>query len=149
MSSQPLCQRHHTNYVGHRLFRTSHHFIYASSPLYLTSRLVYMCHHTQSISDITDTIYMKSHPVYLWHHIHYIYGIISSKYYNTLCWWPHTQHIYDNLCTTNEVASTLSHQITVFMKSHTLQAWHHSPCIRHRTRCIYIITLSPLTSRPL
>ena len=46
-------------------FKTSHHFIYASSPLYLTSRPVYMCHHTQSISDITDTIYMKSHPVYL------------------------------------------------------------------------------------
>ena len=65
----------------HWLFRTSNHFIYASSPLYLTSRPVYMCHHTQSISDITDTIYMTIHAVYLWHHSHYIYDIISSKYY--------------------------------------------------------------------
>ena len=72
--------------TSHWLFRTSHHFMYASSPLYLTSRPVYMCHHTQSISYITDTIHMTSHPVYLWHHIHHIYDIISSKYYiTTLC----------------------------------------------------------------
>ena len=69
--------------TSHWLFRTSHHFIYASSPLYLTSRPVYMCLHTQSISVITDSIYMTWHPVYLWHRIHYIYDIISSKYYIT------------------------------------------------------------------
>ena len=49
--------------TSHHHFRTSHDFIYASSPLYLTSRPVYTCHHTQTISDITDNIYMPSHPV--------------------------------------------------------------------------------------
>ena len=136
----------------HRLFRTSHHFIYASSPLYLTSRPVYMCHHTQSVSDITDTIYMTSHPVYLWHHIHYIYDIISSKYYIT------TLFVDD---------TTLSIYMTTFalqMRSHPLfhiksqYLWSHIH-FRHDITapvsditpavCIYIITLSPLTCRPL
>ena len=79
-----ICMTSYALYMtSHWFFRTSHHFIYASSPLYLTSCPVYMCHHTQSISDITDTTYMTSYPVYLWYRIHYIYDIISSKYYIT------------------------------------------------------------------
>ena len=35
--------------------------------------------------------------------------------------------MYDILCTANGIASTLSHQTTEFMRSHPLQAWHHSP----------------------
>ena len=57
--------------------------------------------------------------------------------------------MYDILCTADDNASTLSHQTTVFMMSHSLQAGQHSPCIWHCTHCIYVITPSPLTSHPL
>ena len=57
--------------------------------------------------------------------------------------------MYDILCTADENPPSLSHQTTVFMMSHQLQAWQHSPCIRHRTRWFYVITPSPLTSYPL
>ena len=53
------------------------------------------------------------------------------------------------LCTADDIASTLSQQTTVFMMSHPLQAWHHTPCIRHCTHCIFVITTSPLISHPL
>ena len=35
------------------------------------------------------------------------------------------------------------------MTLHPLQAWHHSPCIRHCTNCIFVITTCPLISHPL
>ena len=35
------------------------------------------------------------------------------------------------------------------MMSHPLQKGQHSPCIRHRIHCIYVITLFPPTYRPL
>ena len=57
--------------------------------------------------------------------------------------------MYDIICTTEDVSSTLSHQATIFMNSHPLQAWHHTPCIRHRTDCILVFTTSPLISHPL
>ena len=55
----------------------------------------------------------------------------------------------DIICTTDDITYTLTHQTTVFMMSHPLQAGQHSPCITHRTHCIYVITPSPLTSHPL
>ena len=57
--------------------------------------------------------------------------------------------MYDILCTANDIASTLSHQTTEFMRSHPLQAWHHSPCIGHHTHCTFVITTSPLILHPL
>ena len=57
--------------------------------------------------------------------------------------------MYDILCTAGDNAPTLSHQTTVFMMSHPLQAGQHSPSIRHRTDSMYVITPSPLTSHPL
>ena len=57
--------------------------------------------------------------------------------------------MYDILCTVDDNAPTLSHQTTVFMMPHPLQAWPHSPSIRHRTQCIFVITTSPLISHPL
>ena len=57
--------------------------------------------------------------------------------------------MYDILCTADDNAPTLSHQTTVFMMSHPLQAGQHSPSIRLCTHSIYVITLSPLTSHPL
>ena len=55
----------------------------------------------------------------------------------------------DILCTADDTTYTLWHQTTVFMMSHPLQAWHHTPCIRHCTHCIFVITTSPLKSQPL
>ena len=57
--------------------------------------------------------------------------------------------MYNILCTADDNTPTLSHQTTVFMKSHPLRAGQHSPCIRHCTHCIYVITTSPLISHPL
>ena len=57
--------------------------------------------------------------------------------------------MYDILCTADDNAHMLSHQTTLFMISHPLQAGKHSPCIRHRTHWIYFFTPSPLTSHPL
>ena len=57
--------------------------------------------------------------------------------------------MYDILGTADDNAHTLSHQTTVFMMAHPLQAWQHSPCIRHHIHSIYVITPSPLTSHPL
>ena len=55
----------------------------------------------------------------------------------------------DIICATEDITSTLLHQVIIFMTSHPLQAWHHPPCIRHRTNCIFVITTSPLISHPL
>ena len=57
--------------------------------------------------------------------------------------------MYDILCTTDDNATTLSPQTRVLMMSHSLQAWQHSLCMRHRTHSIYVITPSPLTFHPL
>ena len=61
---------------------------------------------------------------------------------------PHSAYVWHH-CATEAVTSTLSHQATVFMTSHPLQAWHHKPCIRYRTNCIFVITTSPLISHPI
>ena len=76
------------HYIWHYIHALGHHNTLGmtSSPLYLTSRPLCLCHHIHSIDDITATICMISHSVYLWHHIHYIYYIIYTKYdITTLC----------------------------------------------------------------
>ena len=55
----------------------------------------------------------------------------------------------DNLCTADDITSILSHKTTAFMMSHPLQAWYHTPSIRHCTHCIFVITTSPLLSHPV
>ena len=59
--------------------------------------------------------------------------------------------MYHILCIADDITSTLSHQTTVFMMSHALQAWQHIPCIRHHTHYVFVITTSPLImiSHPL
>ena len=114
MTSQTLHSWHQISSLWHYIYSLGHHstFCMTSSPLYLTSRPLYLCHHTHPIDDITATIWMVSHPVYLWHHIPYIYDIISTKYdITTLCVDDTTLGIMcDILCTTDDVASTLSPQ---------------------------------------
>ena len=57
--------------------------------------------------------------------------------------------MYNTICATEDVTSTLSHQATIFMTSHPLQAWNQTHSIRHRTNCIFVTTTSPLISNPL
>ena len=86
--------------------------------------------------DISYSIHVTSYPLYLWHHIHYVWQ------HNTVCCSYHTRHMCDIICTTDDITSTLSHQTTVFMMSHSLQAWYHTHPIRHHTLCIFVITTS-------
>ena len=74
--------------------------------------------------------------------------IFTIWHHNKVFWWHHTRHMCDIICTTDDITLSLSHQITVFMISHPLQAWHHTHCIRHHTQCISFITNSPLISHP-
>ena len=140
----------HSAYVWHHLHYRRHHIhsitpsynLYdftstsgmTSHPLYQTSHPRYLCHHNLS----TDII-----PNFVWHHIHYVWQ------HSTVCCWYHTRHMCDIICTTHDITSTVSHQTTVFMMSHPLQAWPHTHSFRHCTHCIFVITTSPLISYPL
>ena len=137
--------------TSHPLFMTSHHFMTSSPlcltshPLSLTSRILYLCNHTHSL--------MISQPPYVWYHIQYTCDILSTIFMTSypVCMTtphcvlliPHSAYVWHHLHY-SDITSTLSHQITVFMMSHTFQAWHHTHCIRHRTHCIFVITTSPL-----
>ena len=83
----------HSPYVWHRLHCTRHHILTfwpqttilrTSLQLYYKSCLLYLCHHTNSIDDITATICMISLPVYGRQYIHYIFDIVPTMYDNTI-----------------------------------------------------------------
>ena len=135
----------------------------------ITSSLLTSNHHfediTPSILDImsmvsviTPTLSLISQPLYVWYHIQYMWDSLSTILMTSypLCmatqpcvWLHHTQHMNDMICATEDVTSTLSHQATISMTSHPLQAWHHTRCIRHCTNSIFVITNSPVLSHPL
>ena len=108
---------------------------------------------------ITPTLQMISQPPYVWSHIQYTYDISYPLYlchyilyvwqHNSVCGWYHIRHMCDIICTTHDITSTLSHQATILMVSHPLQAWHHTPSIRHFTHCIFVITTSLLITQAL
>ena len=88
MTSQSLHSWHQISSIWHHIHSLGHHttLCMASSPLYLTSRPLYLCHHNDPIDDIAATKWMVSHPVYMCHRIPNIYDIISTKYdITTLC----------------------------------------------------------------
>ena len=154
-SSHPLYRELHTQtfcgislaicVASFALYKTLH-------PHFLTSN-----HHfedfTPTILDIVSTVSVSSHQLYRWYYGHYIYDITSSIC-ETLCplylwhhnhyvwkhkpvsWLHHTRHMYDIICTTEDVTSTLSHQATIFLTSQPLQAWHHTSCIWYHNNCI-------------
>ena len=82
MTSHTLHSWHQISSLWHHIHSLGHlsTLCVTSSPQYLTSRPLYLCHHTHPIDDIKATIWMVSHPVYLWHHTPYICDIISTKY---------------------------------------------------------------------
>ena len=130
-------------------FTSNHHFedttptiLYTVSTLSVSSHQLYQWYHSHYMY-ITYSMCETFCPLYLWYLTHYVWQ------HNTVSWLHHTRHMYDIICTTEDVTSTLSHKATTFMISHPLQAWHHTPCIRHCTNCIFVITASPLISHPL
>ena len=175
MTSQPLSVSSHTLYRQHHthsfyditlticvasfaLYKTwdphflssNHHFenitptiLDIMSTVSVSSHQLYWWFHSPNMYDITSSTCEIFCPLYLWHHTHYVWQ------HNPMCWLHHTLHMCDIICATEDITSTLLHQVTIFMTSHPLQAWHHPPCIRHRTNCIFVITTSPLISHPL
>ena len=113
------------------------------STVSVLSQQLYRWNHSHYMYDITSSICETFFPLYLWHRTHYVWN------HNPLFWLHYTWHMYDIICTTEDVTYTLFLQATIFMTSHRLQAWHHTCCIRHSTNCIFVITTSPLISQPL
>ena len=141
MSSQPLCRRHHTNYVGnHR------RHMYAI-----------IC----TIHDIISTLY-DNNPQYSWHHMHYIWHVIYCVWYpihymcditQCLYLWHYTVHVYDistlygithsvmktqPLCNFTAIMSDITPTVSIL--SNTVYGWHHSHYIYDIICTIYDIT---------
>ena len=96
-------RRHHilTFWPQTTILRTSHPLYYPSCPLYL-------CHHTNSINDITATIRMISHLVYVRHSVHYIYDILPTMHdIKTLC----VDYTTLGLCMTSFALQKTSHPL--------------------------------------
>ena len=118
----------------------------------------YIIHPVHCICVITPTLSMIPQPLYVWYHIQYMWDILSTIFMTSypLCMTAQPfvlitshSHMYDMFCTTEDVTSILSLRVTIFMILLPLQAWHHTPCIRHCANCIFVITTSPLISHPL
>ena len=137
--------RHHilTFWPQNTILRTSHLLYDKSCPLSVSSHQLYRCYHSQYMYDINSSIWETIYPLYFWHRTHYVWQ------HNPGCWLHHTRHMYDIICATVDVTSTPSHQATIFMNSHALQAWQHTSSIRQRTNCIFVITISPRISHPI
>ena len=103
MTSDLLCMTSHP-FLGHDTT-----LCMTSSPLYLTSRPLYLCHHTHPIEDITATTWKVLYAVYLWYHIPYVFDKISTKY--------DSQH-------------------SVLMSPHSAYVWHPLHCRWHRIHSI-------------
>ena len=137
MSSQPLCRRHHTNYVGHHRWH-----MYAI-----------IC----TIHDIISSLY-DNNPQYSWHHMHYIWHIIYCVWYHIhyMCdirhWlylWHHTLYGYDistlygithsvirtqPLCKLTAMMSDITP--TVSVSSHPLYQLYQTQCMDDITATI-------------
>ena len=102
-------------------FTSNHHFdditptiLDIVSTVSVSSQQLYW-YHSHYLYDITSSICETFCPLYLWHHTHYVW------HHNPLCWLHHTRHMYDIICTTEDVTSTLSLQATIAMTSHPLR----------------------------
>ena len=145
-----------------------------SSPLYLTSRPLYLCHHNHPIDDITATIWMVSHPGCMWHRIHFFYDIISTKndithsvlmkpnaayvWHPFHCRWHHVHSITPNH-SIYDVTSTSGMALhPLYQTLHPLYLCHHhnvSPDITptfewHHTHllCDIVCSIYNITSNP-
>ena len=168
----------HSPYVWHRLHCTRHHILTfwpqttilrTSLQLYYKSCLLYLCHHTNSIDDITATICMISLPVYGRQYIHYIFDIVPTMYdnttlgvdYTTLCicmtsfvlhktshplyhtkpksLWFHIHFRHDITPPVSEVTATVSLSSQPLHWNHTHFLFHHTHYISDIICTIYNI----------
>ena len=112
-----------------------------SEPFSVSSQQLYRKRHTHSLYDITLIISVASFALYKTSYPHFM-----TSNHRFLTPHPYIWHGVHCICA---ITSTLSHQTTVFMMSYPLPSWHHTPCIRHCTHCIFVITNSLLISHPL
>ena len=129
----------HSSYVWHHLHYTRHHnltfwpqdtILRTSHLLYYKSCPLYLCHHTNSIDDITATICMISLPVYGRQSIHYIFDIVPTMIDNTTLGVDYTTL---GICMTSFVLQKPSQPLSG--SSHPLYRHHH-------THSFYDITLA-------
>ena len=121
---------HSLRYTRHHIltfFTSNHHFeditptiLDIVSNVSVSSHQLYRWYHSHYMYDFTSSIWETNYPLYLWHHTNYVWQ------HKTVCWLHHTRHMYDIICATEDVTSTLSHQAKVFMTSNPLQAWYHT-----------------------
>ena len=83
------------------------------STAFVSSQQLYQWYHSHYMYDITSSICETFCPLYLWHRTHYVW------HHKPLCWLHHTRHMYDTICTTEDVTFTLLLQATIFMTSHS------------------------------
>ena len=69
-----------------------------------SSQQIYRWYHNHSMYDITSSTCRTFWPLYLWHCTHYVW------HYNAVCWLHHTRHMYDIICTTEDITSTISNK---------------------------------------
>ena len=98
-----------------------------SHPIYLTSYLLYCCHHIHSIDDITPTVFMRSHILYIWtsyplytttYSLHFHHHSHSTWVSHPHFPWYHTFSIHDiapTICLKSDTLYKVSHP--QFMKS--------------------------------
>ena len=156
-SSHPLYRQHHTysfyditlsiRVASFALYKTSephfltsnHHFeditptiLEIVSTVSVSSHQLYRWYHSNYMYHITSIIWETFCPLYLWHRTHYVWQ------HKPVCWIHHTRHMYDIICTTEDVTSTLSHQATIFdfastsgITSHPLYQTSHQLYLCH------------------
>ena len=143
------CIIHHILALWHQaiIFMSSH-------PLYLTSYLLYLCHHIHSIDDIMPSEFLRSHPLYMttsyplymtsqplnvYHHTHSFSDITPF-----VCRTSPRLYLYSHTCFIKHHVHILWHQTTLFMTSHALYSWHHSHYIWNgiHHNCVITMTLS-------
>ena len=112
-----LFRTSHSPHLWHHLHYIRHHFLTflpqttilrIPHPLYYTLYPLYLCHHTNSINDITAIICMISHTVCVRHSVHYIYDILHTMYDNITLWVDYTTL---GICMTSFALRKTSHPL--------------------------------------
>ena len=106
-------------------------------PLYLTSYILYLCHHIHSLDDITPTEFLRSHPLYMMTsyplhmtsqplnvcHLTHFFNDISPF----VCRTSHPLYVYYHIHWIKHYLHILWHHTTLFFTSHALYSWHPPP----------------------
>ena len=134
----------HSPYVWHVLHYTRHNVLtlwhqatifMKPHSLYLTSYILYLCHHTHCLGYITPTKFLRSHPLYMMtsypmymtsqplnvcHHTHSFNGITHFVFRTS-----HPLCVSYLINCIKHYLHILWHHTTLFMRSHALYSWYH------------------------